>query len=59
MDNISTVKEEFARLEKEGRLILPDDFCMGEYVRRPNCKGCFPMGKSWYIFKKFLIYIKR
>ena len=24
---------------------------MGEYVRKPNCQGCFPMGEDWYIFR--------
>ena len=51
MENISTVKEEFARLEREGRLALPQDFCMGEYVPKPNGQGCFPMGEAWYIFR--------
>lgn len=51
MDNISTVKEAFARLEREGSLALPKDFCTGEFVRKPNCQGCFPMGKDWYIFR--------
>lgn len=51
MDNIDTVKEEFARLEKEGRLALPADFCIGEYVRKPNCQGCFSVGEKWYIFR--------
>ena len=51
MDHISSVKEEFTRLTKEGRLTLPEDFCTGEYVRKPNCQGCFPIGDRWYIFR--------
>ena len=51
MDNISTVKEAFARLEREGRLALPKGFCTGEYIHKPNCQGCFPMGEEWYIFR--------
>ena len=51
MDIIRTVKEAFARLEGEGRLALPKDFFMGEYVRKPNCQGCFPMGEAWYIYR--------
>ena len=51
MDNISMVKREFARLEQEGRLVLPEDFHTGEYVRKPNCQGCFPMGEKWYVFR--------
>lgn len=51
MDTVSSVREEFARLEKEGRLALPADFCVGEYVRRPNGRGCFPVGEKWYLFR--------
>ena len=51
MDTVTTVKEVFARLEKEGRLALPEDFRIGEYVRKPNCRGCFPKGEAWYIFR--------
>ena len=51
MDQISSVENEFARLVKEGRLTLPEDFCAGEYVRKPNCQGCFPAGDRWYLFR--------
>ena len=51
MDNIMRIKEEFARLEGEGRIALPEGFCTGEYVQKPNCQGCFPMGAAWYIYR--------
>ena len=51
MFNNGSVKKEFARLEKEGRLLLPEDFHIGEFVRKPNCQGCFCEGKEWYIFR--------
>ena len=51
MGNIRSVKKEFNRLIKEGRLRIPDHFYIGEYVRMPNCQGCFPMGDGWYIFR--------
>ncbi len=51
MDHISSVKKELIRLKKEGRMIFPEDFYVGEYVRKPNCQGCFPIGDRWYLFR--------
>lgn len=51
MDHVSSVEKELTRLVKEGRLTLPKDFCIGEYVRKPNCQGCFSTGDRWYLFR--------
>lgn len=51
MDNISSVKNEFKRLTEEGKLRLPENFYVGEYVRKPDCQGCFPVGEEWYLFR--------
>jgi hypothetical protein len=51
MDYVSSVKDEFNRLAKEGLLIFPEDFCAGEYVRKPNCQGYFPVGDRWFLFQ--------
>ena len=47
MDHVNSVKKEFTRLAEEGRLTFPENFYTGEYVRKPNCKGCFPIGDRW------------
>ena len=51
MDNVSTLRDLFSRLAEEGRLELPEDFITGEYIRKPNCRGCFPHGDGWFIFR--------
>ena len=51
MDQVNSVKKEFTRLAKEGRLTFPENFYTGEYVRKPNCQGCFPAGDRWYLFR--------
>ena len=51
MNTIGSVRREMARLSKKGLLDLPKDFCIGEYVRKPNGQGCFQKGKKWYIFR--------
>ena len=51
MNHVSSVKKELTRLAKEGRLTFPEDFSVGEYVRKPNCQGCFSIGNRWYLFR--------
>ena len=51
MDHVNSVKKEFIRLAEEGRLTFPENFYIGEYVRKPNCQGCFPIGDRWYLFR--------
>ena len=51
MDNVSFVREEFARLEREGLLKLPANFCVGQYVGKPDRQGCFPNGEGWYLYR--------
>ena len=51
MYNVNTLKNVFSRLAEEGRLVLPEDFCAGEYIRKPNCQGCFPHGDGWFLFR--------
>ena len=51
MDHVNTLRDLFSRLVEEGRLKLPEGFFTGEYVRRPNCQGCFPHRDGWFIFR--------
>ena len=51
MENVNEINKEFARLAEEGRLMLPEDFCAGEYIRKPNCQGFFPHGENWFLFR--------
>ena len=51
MDHVNSVKKEFIRLAEEGRLTFPENFYIGEYVRKPNCQGYFPVEGKWYLFR--------
>ena len=51
MDNVNTLKGLFSHLAEEGRLELPEDFRIGEYIRKPNCQGCFPHGDGWFLYR--------
>ena len=51
MDHVSTLKNILTRLAEEGCLEIPEDFRIGEYIRKPNCQGCFPHGDRWFLFR--------
>ena len=51
MDHVSMLRNLFSRLAEEGRLELPGDFFIGEYVRKPNAQGCFLHGDGWFLFR--------
>ena len=51
MDHANTLNNVFSRLAEEGRLELPEDFCTGEYIRKPNCRGCFPHRDGWFLYR--------
>lgn len=51
MNTIDFVKREIASLSEKGLLNLPKDFYVGEFVRKPNCQGCFQKEKNWYLFR--------
>ncbi len=51
MDNVNTLRDLLSRLAEEGRLELPEGFSIGEYIRKPNCQGCFPHGGGWFLYR--------